>query len=118
VHDLSSGEFNGKTNIIQGFGCNKPLGSRHLLTLRSHRGDISYLDIEQGKLYHLRNIRPGCVNAVIAADGVLNSPSMGNGCFCSFSLLTSFAMVHMPEIAEWAGTTPLKATPPPVRVGR
>jgi hypothetical protein len=64
-------------------------------------------------LHYLRNIRPGCTNGLIVADGLLNAPSMGQGCTCSYSLLTSFAMIYMPEVAVWSGTTPLKITSPP-----
>jgi outer membrane protein assembly factor BamB len=113
VYDLTTGQPDGKTNILQGFGCSSPLGGRHLLTLRAIRHGACYLDLAEGRMYRLCNIRPGCVNNLLPADGLLNAPSMGVGCICSVSLLTSFAMVHMPEIAEWSGQAPLPMTPPP-----
>ena len=87
------------------------VGGRHLLTQRD--SSASYLDLDQGKEYFLRNIRSGCVNLMTQADGLLNAPNMGIGCVCSYSLYTSFAMMYMPEAAAWAGTKPLKVTAPP-----
>ena len=91
-------------------GCNYSVGSRHLLTQRE--GSISYVDLDQGKTYYLRNMRSGCTNGLLVADGLLNAPNMGIGCVCSYSLYGAFAMVHMPEVGVWSYGTPLKATPP------
>jgi outer membrane protein assembly factor BamB len=116
-YDLMTGERTSRQSVIdarrQREGCGYATGSRHLLTQRD--SSASYIDLENGKMYSLRNIRSGCVNLLTAADGVLNAPNMGTGCVCSYPLATSFAMLHMPEAAAWAGTTPLIAVPPPAK---
>ncbi|HEV3027118.1 MAG TPA: hypothetical protein VG457_06060, partial [Planctomycetota bacterium] len=115
--DLRTGERTARESIIgmkrQREGCGYSTGSRHLLTQRD--SSISYLDLDGGKMYHLRNIRSGCTNLLTVADGLLNAPNMGTGCVCSYPLSTSFAMLSMPEVPAWAGTTPLIAAPPPAR---
>jgi hypothetical protein len=114
-YDLRTGEKTARDSIIglkrrrEGYGYST--GSRHLLTHRD--SSISYLDLDGGKMYHLSNIRSGCSNLLTVADGLLNAPNMGTGCVCSYPISTSFAMLTMPEIAAWAGTTPLIASPPP-----
>jgi hypothetical protein len=116
-YDLKTGEKTARESIIgmkrQREGCGYSTGSRHLLTQRD--SSISYLDLDKGKLYHLRNIRSGCTNLLTVADGLLNAPNMGTGCVCSYPLATSFAMLSMPEVDAWGGTAPLIAVPPPAR---
>jgi len=65
----------------------------------------------------LRNIRSSCGNNMLAADGLLNSPCLTPGdCNCNFPIQTSFAMMYMPEVEAWSGTTPLTMPPPPRKV--
>ena len=55
----------------------------------------------------------GCLNNLIAADGLLNAPGFDNHCICNYPIQTSFAMVYMPEVETWSGTTPLTMTVAP-----
>ena len=72
---------------------------------------VAYTDIEQKRNYSLRNIRSGCSNNLPAADGLLNAPNYAIGCVCNYPIQTSFAMVHMPEVTAWSGTTPVTVSP-------
>ena len=93
------------------FGCNNIAGGKHLLMARN--ATIAYCDINGSTTYHLRNIRSGCVNSLIAADGLLNVPNFAPSCGCNYSIYTSLALINMPEVASWSGTKPLVMTPPP-----
>jgi len=111
IYDRATGDRISKTCGIGRYGCGYATGSRNLIMARA-LGGASYADIEQGKAYHLRNIRSGCSNSLIPADGLLNSPNYSFGCICNYAIQTSFAMIHMPEVAEWAGTVPIPMNPP------
>jgi len=87
-------------------GCNYTVGTEYLLFMRDATACI--LDTTARTRHYLRNIRSGCSNSLIAADGLLNVPCFSVGCVCNYPIQTSFAMVHMPEVAEWAGTKPLQ----------
>jgi outer membrane protein assembly factor BamB len=108
IHDLLTGE---KTAALpfRVDGCNYIIGSRHLIMARS--GTAAYTDIDRKQDYNLRNIRSGCSNNLPAADGLLNAPNYAFGCVCNYPLQTSFAMVHMPEVAAWSGAAPLTVLP-------
>ena len=80
------------------------------MTVRA--SSASYTDVDTNKRYHLRNLRSGCSNSLIPADGLVNSPNYSYGCTCNYAIQTSFAMVHMPEVEAWSGATPLAMTPP------
>jgi outer membrane protein assembly factor BamB len=108
IHDLLTGE---KVEDLpfRVDGCNYIIGSRHLIMARS--ATAAYTDIDQKQSYNLRNIRSGCSNSLPAADGVLNAPNYASGCICNYPLQTSYAMVHMPEVAAWSGAAPLVVLP-------
>lgn len=108
IHDILTGEKTGDFPFRVD-GCNYIIGSRHLIMARN--ATVAYADIEQKRNYNLRNIRSGCSNNLPAADGLLNAPNYAIGCICNYPLQTSFAMVHMPEVAAWSGTTPVTVTP-------
>ncbi len=91
-------------------GCNSAVVGVHLLMIRD--STVSYADIAEGKMYHTRNVRSGCVNNLIAADGLLSVPA-ATDCSCNYPIQTSFALTHMPETAAWSGTSPLQMVPPP-----
>jgi outer membrane protein assembly factor BamB len=110
VFDILTGKTTGKHCAVRGMGCNSAIGGEHLLLARN--SSASYTDIEHGTAYHLRNIRSGCINNLIAADGLLNAPNFACGCVCNYPITTSFAMIYMPEVAAWSGSTPLQMAPP------
>ena len=85
-------------------GCNYAVGSKHLMLVRNR--SATYFDVNDQKEYSLRNLRSGCSNSLVAADGLLNMPCFSYGCVCNYPLQTSLALRHMPESAEWAGEKP------------
>jgi len=109
VFDMTTGEPTGH-RTMENTGCNYMIASKHLVF--SRRGFPSYCEIDSTKRRWLRNTRSGCINNLIAADGLLNVPNYNVGCICNFAIQTSFAMVYMPEVAAWSGATPLQMTPP------
>jgi hypothetical protein len=93
---LSKTSFWGKRG-----GCNYAVGGQHLLFVRDFTACT--IDVETGTKYRLGNVRSGCSNSFVAADGVLSCPCFSVGCVCNYPLQTSFAMAPMPEVAPWAG---------------
>jgi hypothetical protein len=78
----------------------------HLLLLRGR--SASSVDTASGRQQSLFAIRSGCSNSLVAADGVVSVPNFAVGCVCNYPIQTSFAMVHMPEAAQWTDDTPAK----------
>ena len=113
IHDVVTGARTGQyPEFVHRSGCNYALGSAHLFLQRD--SSAFYYDFTLGEGRHLRNIRSGCFNNLIAADGLLNVPSTA-GCRCNLAGETSYALVHMPEVAEWSGARPLVLNPRPMR---
>lgn len=94
-----------KASLFARGGCNYAIAGEHLLFVRDRTA--CYIDAETGARHYLRNIRSGCSNSFVAADGVLNCPCFSVRCVCNYPIQTSFAMVHMPEVAPWSGKTPV-----------
>ena len=113
VFDLLTGTRTNQFPVNRVY-CNYAVASRHLITLRGE-SSACYTDLEAGAVQLLRSIRSGCRNSLIPAEGLLNAPNYAMVCSCGYPLRTSFAMVHMPEVAEWSGVEPLPMTPPPAR---
>jgi len=40
----------------------------------------AYFEMHTGRAHYLRNVRSGCTNSLIPADGVLSSPRFSVGC--------------------------------------
>ena len=114
IHDISTGKQIRQIPFTR-FGCNYAIGSKHLMAVRM--SSAGYIDLDNGKVYALRNIRSGCRNNLIPGDGLLNSPNSAMVCSCCYAIRTSFAMVHMPEVAAWSGAAPFVMTPPPALPG-
>ena len=74
-----------------------------------------YADSDQTQNYYLRDVRSGCLNSLLAADGLVNVQNFNADCVCNFPLQTSFALAPMPDCAAWAGTAPLPVAPPPAQ---
>jgi len=114
IYDILTGELKGTYEAVRKVACNYAVASKHLFMIRLD--SASYYDVGKDKSYTLRNIRPSCMNNLIAADGLVNSPCFTPGsCICNYAIQTSFAMMPMPEVEAWSGSTPLKMTPPPAR---
>jgi outer membrane protein assembly factor BamB len=109
---ISTGDRIGALDLSGG-GCNYRVGGRHLIMGMNR--SAWYFDIEQRQGYFLRTIRSGCANSWLAADGLLNVPCFSLGCVCNFAVQTSYALVSMPEVADWAGSVPVAVVPPPAK---
>ncbi|MBI5687311.1 MAG: PQQ-binding-like beta-propeller repeat protein [Verrucomicrobia bacterium] len=101
VYALATGERLSKTSLLSKSkgGCNYAVASESLLLLRDR--SACYIELANGKRHYLRNVRSGCSNNLIAADGVLSVPCFATGCVCNYPIQTSFGLVHMPEVGEW-----------------
>ncbi|HUT34162.1 MAG TPA: PQQ-binding-like beta-propeller repeat protein [Planctomycetota bacterium] len=109
VFDARTGGAQGSVPLSPRGGCNYAVGSQHLFYLRDRT--VCYVDPLTRVRHHVRNARSGCSNSLIAADGILSVPNYTVGCVCNYPIRCSFAMVHMPEVADWAGTTPVRLGP-------
>jgi outer membrane protein assembly factor BamB len=110
MYDVATGNRLDRDCRIRRTGCGYATASRKMILTRDN--SASYADLEQGKVYHLRNVRSGCSNSLTPADGLLNVPNYSWGCVCNYAIQTSFAMMYMPEVAQWSGTVPLPMAPP------
>ncbi|HAH48351.1 MAG TPA: hypothetical protein DCM07_26600 [Planctomycetaceae bacterium] len=81
------------------------MGNQNLLFLRNNCA--TYVDMDQKKGFSLRNLRSGCSNSLVAADGLLSVPCFSTGCICNYPLQTSFAMVHQPSVSQWTTDDPI-----------
>jgi outer membrane protein assembly factor BamB len=109
TYAIKTGEpISGESLFYRG-GCNYAVANEHLLFVRDRC--VSYVELDTQKKHYLRNVRSGCSNSLVAADGLLNAPCFSVKCVCNYPIQTSFAMVHMPEVDAWAGTEPQDLTP-------
>jgi len=106
IFDTRTGGAEGSVPLSRRGGCNYAVGSANLFFLRDRT--VCYVDPRTGARHHLRNARSGCSNSLIAADGILSVPNYAVGCVCNYPIQASFAMVHMPEVARWAGDKPVQ----------
>ena len=107
AYSLTTGELTHEATLFRkSGGCNYAVGSKHLMLVRNR--SATYFDVTDQKEYSLRNLRSGCSNSLVAADGLLNMPCFSYGCVCNYPLQSSLAMRHMPESAQWAGEKPFQ----------
>ncbi|MEQ8851197.1 PQQ-binding-like beta-propeller repeat protein [Gimesia sp.] len=104
-YDLLTGEQLSTSPLFKRSGCNYTVGNQNLLFLRNNCA--TYVDMDQNKEFSLRNLRSGCSNSLVAADGLLSVPCFSTGCICNYPLQTSFAMVHQPEVSQWTTDDPI-----------
>jgi len=100
--DIKTGTIIDSKQLFKRGGCNYAVGNKNLIFLRDNCA--AYVDINEQKQYDLRNLRSGCSNSLVAADGLLNVPCFSVGCVCNYPIQTSFSMLHMAEVEKWAGT--------------
>ena len=104
TYTVATGEIiSGKSLFVRG-GCNYAVANQHLLFVRDRCA--SYVELDTEEKHYLRNVRSGCSNSLVAADGVLNAPCFSVKCVCNYPIQTSFAMMHMPSVQGWAGKEP------------
>ncbi|QDU15075.1 Serine/threonine-protein kinase AfsK [Gimesia maris] len=104
-YDLLTGKQLSTSPLFKRSGCNYTVGNQNLLFLRNNCA--TYVDMDQKKEFSLRNLRSGCSNSLVAADGLLSVPCFSTGCICNYPLQTSFAMVHQPEVSQWTTDDPI-----------
>ena len=109
TYEIATGKILDGGSLFRRGGCNYAVGNRNLLFLRSNCA--AYVDIASRWQYNLRNLRSGCSNSLIAADGILNAPCFSMGCVCNYPIQTSFSMFHLPAAKEWHGTAVHQAVP-------
>ncbi len=109
TYAVETGEILSGTSLFFRGGCNYAVASQHLLFVRD--ACVCYVELDTGKKHYLRNLRSGCSNSLVAADGLLNAPCFSVNCVCNYPIQTSFAMVHMPEVDAWAGSEPVDMSP-------
>lgn len=105
TYHVADGELVSGTPLFRRGGCNYAVGGANLLFLRSNCA--TYVDVESRQEYAIRNLRSGCSNSLVAADGLLNAPCFSVGCVCNYPIQTSFAMFHLPQAASWHGSSPM-----------
>ena len=110
TYELLTGKLINGEPLFQPGGCNYAVGNKNLVFLRAHCA--AYVDVNSRHQFNLRNLRSGCSASLVAADGLLNAPCFSVGCVCNYPIQTSFAMRHMPEVADWHGKNPLRLEPP------
>lgn len=106
TYKVGTGDLVSGSALFRRGGCNYAVGGKNLLFLRSNCA--TYVDVNTKQEYAIRNLRSGCSNSLVAADGLLNAPCFSVGCVCNYPIQTSFAMFHMPQSAAWHGVSPLK----------
>ncbi len=104
TYDLRTGQLSVEGPPFARGGCNYAVAGTDLIFVRDRC--VSYIDKDTGDKFYLRNVRSGCSNSLVAADGLLNVPCFSVQCVCNYPIQTSFAMLHMPEVAEWDASGP------------
>ncbi len=110
TYDLATGKLVDDEELITMGGCNYALACEGIIFSRYQ--SASFVDMTDRKRYLLRNIRSGCSNAYVPADGVVSVPNFSSGCICNYPVQGSFTMVTMPETKAWNSGRPLKAAIP------
>jgi outer membrane protein assembly factor BamB len=101
TYEVATGNILSSVPLFRRGGCNYAVGNKNLLFLRANCA--AYVDIKSRQQYNLRNLRSGCSNSLVAADGLLNIPCFSVGCVCNYPIQTSFSMFHMPAAKQWHG---------------
>ena len=99
-YDIRSGKTVPGPALFQRGGCNYAVGNKSLLFVRNKCA--AYIEVDTRKEHSLRNLRSGCSNSLVAADGLLSIPCFASGCVCNYPVQTSLALVHMPAAGDWS----------------
>lgn len=98
-----------------GHHCNYAIANEHMMTFRA--GSAGFTDLKTVGTGRFKGFRTGCRNSLIPAGGILNAPNFGHGCTCSYSLFTSLALTHLPEMDTWSYSAMTPPEGPVSRVG-
>jgi len=110
AYGLKTGEALEGGKLFEIDGCNYATGSACLFLARN--STASFVDIQTGEQHQMRNIRSGCSNSYVAADGLLSIPNFAVGCICNYPMQCSVTLVHMEEAAGWQPQEAIKAALP------
>ncbi len=88
--DLVTGQESLESVTWNRRGCTTLRASASMVTTR-YGGNAAWIDLDDGQITPLGNVRAGCSNNLIPADGLLNIPDVTGGCDCNY-LPTSFAL--------------------------
>lgn len=83
VLDPQSGKRIGKELKWTRRGCTSLRASANLLTTR-YMGNAAYVDLANGRITSIWNVRAACSNNLFVANGVLNLPNLTGGCTCNY----------------------------------
>jgi len=64
-------------------GCTALRASANMLTTR-YMGNAAYVDLADGRIHSIWNVRAACSNNLFVANGVLNLPNLTGGCTCNY----------------------------------
>ncbi len=98
------------------YGCNTPIGGRHMLLFRSAAAGFYDLEADAGT-GNWGGFKSGCTANLIPADGVLNAPDYTRTCTCSYQNQCSLALVPMPDVEVWTFQAYDEVNGPLKRVG-
>ena len=98
-----------------GHHCNYAIANEHLMTFRAD--SAGFTDMKNVSTGRLKGFRTGCRNSLIPAGGILNAPNFGHGCTCAYSLFTSLALTHIPDMDTWTYSAMKAPSGPVSRVG-
>ncbi len=102
TYHLLTGKIIGKPKAFKkSGGCNYAVGSASLIFVRDRTA--AYFDVSTGERFAIRNLRSGCSNSFVPADGLLNVPCFSSNCVCNYPIQTSFSMYHLPTVEKWRG---------------
>lgn len=96
-HPITGAEMN--WSYSRNYGCNTPVGGRHMLTFRS--AAAGFYDLaSDGGTGNWGGFKSGCTSNLIPADGLLNAPDYTRTCTCSYQNQCSLALVPMTNLVE------------------
>lgn len=98
------------------YGCNTPIGGRHMLLFRSAAAGYYDLAADAGTA-NWGGFKSGCTANLIPADGVLSAPDYTRTCTCSYQNQCSLALVSMPEVEVWTFQSEQRPSGPVKRAG-
>jgi outer membrane protein assembly factor BamB len=84
LRDLETGDPVGEKTTWNRRGCTGLRASANLVTTR-FRANAACVDLATRAITSFWNIRPGCHNALLPANGVFNMPNLTGGCECNYT---------------------------------
>ena len=84
LYDLVSGKQYGKEHAWNRRGCTNLRAAPHLATTRFN-ANAAFIDLKTREISRLWNVRSGCANNLLPANGLLSAPNVTGGCTCNYS---------------------------------